>query len=49
MLEANRVKQARQPQARDFAVILMLAAVAGAIAQVIGTVIEIGRAAGWWP
>jgi hypothetical protein len=33
---------------RDFAVILMLAAVAAAISQVIGTVIEFGRAAGWW-
>lgn len=33
---------------RDFAVIVTLAAVAGAIAQVVGTVIEIGRAAGWW-
>ena len=33
---------------RDFAVILMLAAVGGAIAQTIRTVIEIGRAAGWW-
>ena len=33
----------------DFAVILMLAAVAGAIGQVVGTVIEMGRAARWWP
>jgi hypothetical protein len=31
-----------------FAVILMLAAVAGAVAQAIGTVIEIGRSVGWW-
>jgi hypothetical protein len=34
---------------RDFDVILMLAAVAGAIAQVIVTLVEIGRAAGLWP
>ena len=34
---------------RDFAVILMLAAVAGTIAQVVGMVVEVGRAAGWWP
>jgi hypothetical protein len=34
---------------RDFAAILMLAAVAGAMAQIIGTIIEIGRAAGRWP
>ena len=34
---------------RDFAVILMVAAAAGAIAQAVGTMIEIGRAAGWWP
>jgi hypothetical protein len=33
---------------RDFAVFSLLAAVAGAISQAIGTVIEIGRAAGWW-
>lgn len=31
-----------------FEVTLMLAAVAGAVAQAIGTVIEIGRAVGWW-
>jgi len=35
--------------ARDFEIILMLAAVAGAIAQVVGVVVEIGQAAGWWP
>lgn len=34
---------------RDFAIILMLAAVTGAITQVIGTVIELGRSAAWWP
>jgi hypothetical protein len=33
---------------RDIAVISMIAAVAGAIAEAIGAVIEIGRAAGWW-
>jgi hypothetical protein len=33
---------------RDFAVVMMVVAVAGAIAQVVGTVIEVGRAAGWW-
>jgi hypothetical protein len=33
---------------RDFAVVLMLAAVAGTIAQVVGTVIEVGRTAGLW-
>jgi hypothetical protein len=33
---------------RDFAVILMLAAVVGAITQVVGMAIELGRAAGWW-
>lgn len=38
-----------QPKAYEFPVILMLAAVAGAVAQVAGTVVEIGRAAGWWP
>jgi hypothetical protein len=37
-----------QGQAR-FAEILMLAAVAGATAQIVGVVVEIGRAAGWWP
>lgn len=37
----------REPE-RDFTLILMLAAVAGAIADVVGTFIDIGRAAGWW-
>lgn len=37
----------RQP-ARNFANILMLAAVAGAIAQLVGAVIKVGRAVGWW-
>jgi hypothetical protein len=32
----------------DYAVILMLAAVAGAVGQVAGTIVEIGRVAGWW-
>jgi hypothetical protein len=32
---------------RDFAIISMLAAVAGTIAQAVGTAIETGRAAGW--
>jgi len=35
--------------AHDFGLILMLAAVAGAFAQIAGTIIEIGRAVGWWP
>jgi hypothetical protein len=30
-------------------VALMLAAVVGAISRLVGTGIEIGRAAGWWP
>jgi hypothetical protein len=34
---------------RDFAVLLLLAAVTGAVAQAVGTIIDIGRAAGWWP
>ena len=37
-----------QRQADDFAVILMLAGVAGAAAEVVGTIIDLGRAAGWW-
>jgi hypothetical protein len=42
------MKRAGRTQAeRDFAIVL--AAVAGAVAQVLGTAIEIGRAAGWWP
>jgi hypothetical protein len=36
-------------KACDVGTILMLAAVAGAAAQVIGTLVEIGRAAGRWP
>jgi hypothetical protein len=33
----------------DFPVILMLAAVIGALTQAITTVINVGRAAEWWP
>jgi hypothetical protein len=32
---------------RGFSVILMLAAVTGATAQVVGAILELGRAAGW--
>ena len=32
----------------DFSVVLMLAAVASAVAQMVGTVVEIGRVVGWW-
>lgn len=39
----------RQPKTSEFALILMLTAVVGAVAQVVGTVIELGRALGWWP
>jgi hypothetical protein len=35
--------------AHDFGVVLMLAAIVGAISQLVRTGIEIGRAAGWWP
>jgi hypothetical protein len=34
--------------AREFATILMLAAVAGAVSQVIRTILEVGKSAGWW-
>lgn len=44
------MKQAgRRHAAHDFGAVLMLAAVIAAIAQLVGTGIEIGRAAGWWP
>ena len=39
----------REYAVHDFGVVLMLAAVVGAISQLVGTSIEIGRAAGWWP
>ena len=34
---------------KDYALILMLAAVAGAASQLVGTILNIGRSAGWWP
>jgi hypothetical protein len=37
-----------RPTTRDFATILMLTAVAGAIAQLIGAAIKLGQAVGWW-
>jgi hypothetical protein len=36
-------------KAGNLGIILLLASVAGAIAQLVGTGIEIGRTAGWWP
>jgi hypothetical protein len=45
---AGWMRQVGQGPTRDFAVILMLAAVAGGVAQVVGMVLQIGRAAGWW-
>jgi hypothetical protein len=46
----GRMKQAGcRHAAHDFGAVLMLAAVVGAIAQLVGTGIEIGRAAGLWP
>lgn len=35
-------------KAKDFAIILMLAAVIGAVCQVVETAIDFGRSAGWW-
>jgi hypothetical protein len=35
--------------AHDFGVVLMLAAVASAISNVVGTLVDVGRAAGLWP
>lgn len=32
---------------RNFAIVLMLAAVVGAVADVVGTIIDLGRAAEW--
>lgn len=37
------------PKAHEFTAILMMAAVVGAIAHLVGAGIEIGRVAGWWP
>jgi len=34
---------------KDYALVLMLAAVAGAASQVIGAILSVGRSAGWWP
>jgi hypothetical protein len=34
--------------AREFATILMLTAAAGAASQVVRTVLEVGKSAGWW-
>jgi hypothetical protein len=36
-------------KAREFATILMLTAVVGAICQVVDTIVGLGRSAGWWP
>jgi len=33
---------------RDFALALVLIGVVGAVCQIVGAVIEVGRSAGWW-
>jgi hypothetical protein len=38
----------RYRRSKDFAAILMLAAIAGAASQVVGAILDIGRSAGWW-
>jgi hypothetical protein len=35
-------------KSRDYALILMLAAVAGAASQVVSAILNVGRSAGWW-
>ena len=35
--------------AHDFATVLMLAAVAGAVSQVLRAILDVGKSAGWWP
>jgi hypothetical protein len=34
---------------RDYAVAFLFAAIAGAACDVVGTLIEVGRSASWWP
>jgi hypothetical protein len=41
------MKQERRE--RDFSVTLMLAAVASAVAQLVGTLLDMGRVFRWWP
>jgi len=43
------MKRTRHHEQARFAEILMLAAVVGAVAQVVAVAIEIGRAAAWCP
>jgi hypothetical protein len=38
----------RRSKGRDFATVLMGAAVVGVLCQITGTVISVGRSAGWW-
>lgn len=41
-------RDCRRHKGRDFAIILMLVAVAGVVCQAINTLIDLGRSAGWW-
>ena len=43
-IAANRTVK----KTREFATVLMLTAVVGVICQVVDTVIDLGRSAGWW-
>lgn len=40
---------ARRNRSRDFAIVLMVAAVVGVLCQMFEAVIDLGRSAGWWP
>jgi hypothetical protein len=46
-MRSNRLATHR-PRSREYALTLMLAAVAGAASQVVGAILNIGRSAGWW-
>lgn len=39
----------RRSKNRDFAMVLMVAAVAGVLCQIVEAVIDLGRSAQWWP
>ena len=42
------LKQSHKRTRQDFAVTMMVAAVVGAISQIVQVAVEIGRSAGWW-
>jgi hypothetical protein len=46
---AEGMRRINDQPVHDFTTVLMLAAIAGAVSQVIRAILDVGKSAGWWP